>query len=142
VRGKTILFGDGQAFSNDVWEFDGTTWEPVDVPPPLPGGRLLGVLTYDGTNGRTVLAGGNINNADTWVLEYADTNAREACRAGIDQDGDGLIGCADDDCWGVCKGACPPRSPVAACAARPMWRRRMRRDRELPQLLGRLSDRR
>ncbi len=31
----------------------------------------------------------------------------EACGAG-DEDGDGLVGCADRDCWGGCAPACPP----------------------------------
>lgn len=41
----------------------------------------------------------------TWLLEAANGVAAEVCTSVADFDYDGLAGCADDDCWGVCRPA-------------------------------------
>ena len=56
---------------------------------------------------------------DTWTLGFTQLVAGEACSSGIDYDRDGKVGCADDECWSVCKPACPPESTAASCLASP-----------------------
>jgi len=49
------------------------------------------------------------NFDDAWLLRYVATGARyETCASGVDNDGDGLAGCADPDCWARCTPACAP----------------------------------
>lgn len=43
---------------------------------------------------------------------YTSGAPRESCASGLDDDGDGLDGCADDDCWWTCQPMCPP---LASC---------------------------
>jgi hypothetical protein len=65
---------------------------------------------------------------DTWELSYeGPLQPIEACAlATADDDGDGLAGCTDPDCWGRCAplclpgAACPvslPRCGDGTCAA-------------------------
>ena len=53
--------------------------------------------------------------ADTWTYRW-EGDPEEACRSGFDLDGDGDIGCADDDCWPVCAPLCPPGASCPATA--------------------------
>ncbi|MEZ4364803.1 MAG: hypothetical protein R2939_00785 [Kofleriaceae bacterium] len=46
-------------------------------------------------------------------LAYVSDAAAEVCTGGFDVDHDGLIGCADDDCWGVCAPTCAPPLALA-----------------------------
>lgn len=45
-----------------------------------------------------------------------DGELDESCIAGQDQDGDGLAGCADPDCWMYCAPSCPPNAPCDPAA--------------------------
>ena len=70
-------------------------------------------MTYDVGAAAAVIHGGDTVSGpanDRWSLRYVPLVAPEACGAGpsLDTDGDGLIGCADDDCWAVCSPSCPP----------------------------------
>jgi hypothetical protein len=56
-------------------------------------------------------------SADTWSLGYQAVVQGESCGAGFDADGDGAIGCADQECWTVCTPQCAPGAPMASCPA-------------------------
>jgi hypothetical protein len=49
----------------------------------------------------------------------AESVAAEGCRAGVDLDGDMKVGCADDDCWGICTPLCPRGSTSVSCTMLP-----------------------
>lgn len=114
VRGTVVLFGGSnkRLLRRDLWEWDGTTWQELFLassPPTLE----LTAMAYDAVNARFVLFGGNKGTgeiADTWALSYRSTGSpAEICRAAnVDTDDDGLMGCDDPDCWGVCTPLCPP----------------------------------
>jgi hypothetical protein len=71
-------------------------------------------VTYDAIGHRFVTFGG-----DTLISGRIDTTSAlqfrtsltpsEACITGnVDDDGDGLMGCDDPDCWPRCAPLCPP----------------------------------
>ncbi len=64
--------------------------------------------------------GGNSGSsalADTWTFGYQRPGPIEACRFGHDGDFDGLLGCADPDCFGICTPQCNPT--IMTCS--PSW---------------------
>jgi Galactose oxidase, central domain len=72
ARSRTVLFGGGSAaggtFSNETWEWDGTSWFNVTPAGPNPAPRAFHSMTYDAARARTVVYGG-YNGAqlgDTW----------------------------------------------------------------------------
>jgi hypothetical protein len=71
--------------------------------------RRIGI--YDAAQGHTTMFGGRVANEvldDVWVYGFASSvEPSEACD-GTDADGDGLVGCADPDCWARCTPHCPP----------------------------------
>ena len=104
----------------DTWEWDGTSWSSVNVTLPPP---RAGQATYLGRNGSDVLVFGGfpaLNPGapyyDTWRFRYDSGESRELCEAAVDNDGDGLAGCADPDCWSTCSPQCPPGEPCDAAA--------------------------
>ncbi|MFH2007580.1 MAG: kelch repeat-containing protein [bacterium] len=111
ARGRVVLFGgayyDGTThYRADTWEYDGTTW--VETSPTVsPPARIWPDLAYDDQRDRIVLFGGSGDEssgqglADTWEYRWnSGTCAEEICDNGGDEDGDGLIDCADPDCAG------------------------------------------
>ncbi len=114
VRATVVMFGgsSNRLVRRDLWEWDGTTWQELFLassPPTLE----LTDMAYDAVNARLVLFGGDKGGgeiADTWALSYRSVGSpAELCRAAtLDADGDGLAGCDDPDCWGVCTPLCPP----------------------------------
>ncbi len=130
-RSRLVLFGGTQRFllsalddgSNidDVWELDGVTWReytPIALL-PSPSDRRAAALVYDTSRQHAVLFGGSAGgvSSQTWTFGFPDIVVAEACSSGIDYDGDGVVGCADSDCWGVCTPLCPPAVNVATCPA-------------------------
>lgn len=111
-RAAVIVYGGWSGGGNlgDLWAWDGEAWrelDPVDVPTIRQG---VG-LAYDRLQQRLITFGGEDGDgplAATTELAYLGGGPREACASGHDADRDGLIGCADPDCWGVCAPACPP----------------------------------
>jgi cysteine-rich repeat protein len=116
LRQRVVMFG-GQLtgsipdFYNDLWEWDGTTWTqrtPLTFPTPRTGSGI----TYDTLRDQLVMFGGGVGSVydhDTWRYEYrSGPLPPDQCIAGQDTDGDGLIDCADPDCWGRCTPGCPP----------------------------------
>ena len=86
------------AFSTDFWEWNGTTWSELFALNSSPAG---GVLAYDARHSTMLLDG-------FAYLSWESATPHEVCDSGFDVDGDGLIGCADPDCWGSCTPLCPP----------------------------------
>jgi hypothetical protein len=111
-----VLFG-GQTFGGatlaDTWTWSAGTWhEQSAVIHPSERGRQLlfpspegaGIVLFGGT-----FADSNIPSPDMqWLLRYQNDEPRELCGGTIDHDGDGLAGCADEDCWVQCNPLCPP----------------------------------
>ncbi len=122
-RGRTVLFGGGAHFVNDYWEYDGLSWMPrLTANQPAP--RELHSMAYDAANQRVVMFGGIRTgtpfSADTWTFAFDNAGAAaEVCRdASADDDGDGLAGCDDPDCWARCAPSCPPGVTCDAAAPR------------------------
>jgi cysteine-rich repeat protein len=125
-RRRVVLFGGignlvGETF-DDVWEWDGKSWTEV-APATTTPGRYGTSLAYDAVNRRLVRFGGRTialtSSNDTWQLAYESSEPIERCVvATADDDGDGLAGCADPDCWGRCAPLCPPGAPCPPNAPR------------------------
>ncbi|WP_437639501.1 Kelch repeat-containing protein [Sorangium sp. So ce854] len=115
ARRRVVLFGgfDG-VYRADTWEWDGRRWREASLAASPPPGAS-GAMAYDAVRGRIALFGGGEDfprSADaTWQFSYERVDQiYETCLHGFDNDGDGLIGCSDPDCWGHCAPACPPTS--------------------------------
>jgi hypothetical protein len=74
-------------------------------------------MVYDTLRSNMVLFGGTVgpNRGSNAADDRSDTarfqfsaGIRESCTTGYDGDNDGLLGCADPDCWGYCTPECPP----------------------------------
>ncbi len=75
LRNRTVLFGGvsaGNIRFADTWEFDGTDWSQA-TPAHAPSPRTT-AMTYDATNARIVLFGGEGSNYfdDTWIYDGTD----------------------------------------------------------------------
>jgi len=123
---QLILYGGVTVLTDrdDTWAYDGTTWTPhvpISSTAPTPGARSGVAMTYDAAQRRVLLFGGYDGSflGGTWMFGYAEQDASEACSSKIDYDGDGLVGCADDECWSVCTPVCPPEADPAMCPTTP-----------------------
>jgi hypothetical protein len=121
-RGDLVMFGGYLTdYLGDTWEHDGASWREVSTligPEP----RLSFAMTYEPVRERVVLHGGEASSgalASTWTFSYRRVQPREACSSQLDYDGDGAIGCADDDCWAVCTPLCPTIADPASCPQTP-----------------------
>jgi hypothetical protein len=121
-RGRVVMHGGGSIGSpiNDTFELVGDSWvQTLITPTDVPGPALESpTMAYDPSRGRIdVVGGGAVPTPTTLAYTYGAqaTGKREGCRSGHDLDGDGLVGCADDDCWGICTPICPPGSTSASC---------------------------
>src|SRR5438105_4060688 len=79
--GRIVLFGGAStnpdatnaspAVFDDMWSFDGTTWQQLH-PTSMPSGRFLAQVTYDAATQQIVLFGGALNTTsdanDTWTF--------------------------------------------------------------------------
>jgi len=115
ARGTLLLFGgrDPTSYYNDVWEWDGATWRRLDIQTGLPALRSRHQQAYDPITHATVMTSGSGTAAynDSWQLRFSSSEGSlEWCRNGLDGDRDGLVGCADPDCWGACTPHCPPQT--------------------------------
>ena len=115
-RGSITLFAGSIGVVNqleDTWELVGTTWSQVFTP-ARPGFRQGHSLVQLGDGTGVLTFGGLLNNgtgsAELWRLRWASAEAYEQCSGDVDGDGDGLVGCADPDCWARCSPMCPPRT--------------------------------
>ena len=120
TRRRVVLtggLGDEGDVLEDTWEWDGAAWNEVptggDLAPELTGHAMA----YHATGKTTVVFGGTEDERtnDTLAFRYRRAgDPGEACRLGtIDYDGDGVQGCDDPDCWGLCTPLCPPDTSCA-----------------------------
>lgn len=115
ARKRIALFGGYDSiYRADTWEWDGINWTEVSTA-TSPDSRAFGAAAFDAVRGRVVLFGGGdsfpIQNDAIWQFSYErDEQVYETCLHGFDNDGDGLIGCNDPDCWSYCSPSCPPDS--------------------------------
>jgi hypothetical protein len=124
---RVMLFGGitlGLGAFTDTWQWTGTAWQQVLTTenPPARGTHAMfpandgrGVVLFGGV---TETDGGGNKYADTWRLRYENEQAFEQCLLTVDDDGDGLQGCADPDCWAYCAPMCPPGATCDATAPR------------------------
>jgi cysteine-rich repeat protein len=113
ARQTLVLVGGlGGGFDTaDSFEWDGARWRTIPAVDPLPGRFDQGAMTaIDGAG--ILIYGGNATATfnpvgDRWELRWDAAAPSERCD-GSDLDGDGLVGCADPDCWRVCAPLCPP----------------------------------
>jgi cysteine-rich repeat protein len=127
ARGRPVLLGgrffDGFVFrpKTDTWEWEGTTWQ-LTAPALDLGQRFNGrsqSLGYDAVLSRVIFAGGGIlGGLAPRAYRFDSSTPSETCLYGFDVDGDGLVGCADPDCWGYCTPLCPPGSTCDPSAPR------------------------
>ncbi|HRC55094.1 MAG TPA: kelch repeat-containing protein, partial [Kofleriaceae bacterium] len=104
-RRRSILVADSR-----TWEWDGDDWS--DITPVTPGPSFVSNLAYDASQ-QSVVA--DSSGGKVWSLRYESAQTPdENCHAGVDVDRDGLIGCADPDCWAYCSPFCPPGQPCDA----------------------------
>jgi hypothetical protein len=113
-RGSLVLFGGvvgSFAQYDDTWELRGSTWtqQPIADRPDRRHGHSMSPLP-DGSG--VLVLGGLLNNgtatAEAWRLRWSSERPHELCTLDADNDGDGLAGCRDPDCWSRCSPLCPP----------------------------------
>ena len=94
-----------------VWSI-GSTWERASGAwfehAPLAFEMQMGV-TFAPVPGTLIVIGDVYDSRVILERTFVGVSPREAC-AGADEDGDGLVDCADPDCWWSCAPACPPRT--------------------------------
>ena len=72
---RIVLFGGETTASDELWAYDGATWEPIALPPgPAPSARFDAPIAYDPQRAQIVLWGGGIGVTgtsydDTWMLD-------------------------------------------------------------------------
>ncbi len=107
------LFADPA--TRDVWEWNGTTWTAVPIALSIGSAR---VLASPGFESGTVLIGNQTGQGTTTLrIAYGAETPYETCTS-TDHDRDGLVGCADPDCWARCTPLCMPGTTCDAAAAR------------------------
>lgn len=127
-RAHAVTFGGERVAAveevfGDVHELVANEWRALALAGDGPRPRIAGVLFHDAIGRELVLFGGQDGAdfttadplAETWLMRWESDPAtpEDACD-GSDADGDGLVGCADPDCWPRCQPRCPPQ---AACDA-------------------------
>ena len=99
---------------SDTWVF-GSTWEQVHASRASRRGGHAAFPSRDGT--AMIVWGGELDGTydaptrvlgDVQLLRTDNIHPYELCEAGVDNDLDGLVGCADADCWASCTPLCPP----------------------------------
>jgi cysteine-rich repeat protein len=111
ARQKLTLLGGNVETTMTAKELDRTNerWDVVPVV-AAPRGRIYtaAIASIDGS-GILVMSGSTNPGLldDSWELSWQGPGVNELCGAD-DTDGDGLVGCADPDCWWVCTPSCPP----------------------------------
>ncbi len=121
ARRRLVMFGGGEGIEGtlqDLWEWGDAGWTPIDTDSSpahrihfamFPSASGAGIVVFGG-NG----AGVNANTDDHWQLRWENARPDQACNSELDdQDQDGVVGCADLDCWSVCTPLCPPGGTCA-----------------------------
>jgi hypothetical protein len=118
ARGKVLMFGHYN--TDDVYQWDGIAWTLVLAVTAKPGPRFYPAVTYDDARSELLAYSGELSAFepalyDTWTLLRNATVAGDTCTTGLDGDGDGAIGCLDDDCFAYCTPLCNPT--IMSCDA-------------------------
>jgi hypothetical protein len=76
ARGVSVLYGgySGSAFTNDTWEWNGTSWTEIQTP-NRPSDRDRCAMAFDSARSRIVLFGGQTSSgasAETWEYDGAN----------------------------------------------------------------------
>ncbi len=111
ARGRVVLFGGAR--TDETWEWDGESWLPMTRSGSPPSPRNDHAMVYDAVGGRITLFGGfdGSRKNDTWHFSYdSEHQVYEGCLNDVDNDGDGLAGCDDADCWAYCTPHCLPHT--------------------------------
>ena len=128
VAQRTYMLGGldkpAQLLTDDVWQRATvnrlTIWQLVTASAPWQA-RINPALSYDSIRRQMLLFGGGdaagVPLGDTWLGRLQDTRPREVCRVDRDTDGDGLSGCEDGDCAGICNpsGCLTTQCAVGSC---------------------------
>lgn len=78
VRGNVVLFGgalDSGGQTNELWEWDGQSWSPVDQGETIPSPRSNVIMAYDENRKRGILYGGRVEGQVSDELWEWDGNA-------------------------------------------------------------------
>jgi hypothetical protein len=105
-RASVFLVPVNNSGDASVWERRDGTWSESD---PLPFPISGGAAGYDDQHGELIVLGVHDGKYVQFTHAWSSGTPLETCGA-ADDDGDGLIGCADDDCWWSCAPACPPET--------------------------------
>jgi cysteine-rich repeat protein len=115
VRTGGIIYVPFRQLGSDaqVWERRDTTWRELTA---APWSLTTGRAAYNPRTGRLLVQGSTSEEVVTFVAEMTNGSPLESCPAGaaLDDDGDGLAGCADPDCWWACAADCPPYTSCSA----------------------------
>jgi len=102
-RDRTVLFG-GHDYSQgplpESWEFGNWDWSTA-TPAAQPTTWYYHSLVYDSVDNRVLIFGGYNGTGylnSVWQYTLGGSWPDEVCHNGMDDDGDGLIDCADPDC--------------------------------------------
>jgi hypothetical protein len=117
TRARVLLVGGKEAGNtlDDTWEWNGSQWTNLTASAGALA-RQGHALAIDPIRGGVVVRGEGTDNS-TWVLEYRRAGTpREGCVYGVDTDRDGLVGCADPDCFMVCTPGCNPATQTCDLA--------------------------
>jgi cysteine-rich repeat protein len=123
ARQRLLLIGSS-TIDSDAFEWDGDNekWIPFAARNALPG-RIAG-NTFTSLDGSGIQLWGGYNgpygddySAERWELRWEAANAHERCDQ-LDADRDGLVGCADPDCWPICAPTCAPGTTCDMAAPR------------------------
>jgi cysteine-rich repeat protein len=114
ISQRVVMFGGlSNPTRDDTWEWDGTQWNLRADLTAQP--TYAAALAYDAVERRAVMFSGFSQIAiidSTLALESTsplESSPSERCLSSArDDDGDGLAGCADPDCWGRCRPGCVP----------------------------------
>jgi hypothetical protein len=127
LRHRVVMFSGFQMTQGifitelaDTCEYDGTSWTEVplvDHPPVLQAFGFGGYpMAYDAARARVV-----VFDDGTWTLGFAPLVAPEACSSSVGYDRDSRVGCADEDCAGICTGCgdqvCTAAEDCRSCPA-------------------------
>jgi hypothetical protein len=120
-RGRIVMYGGRAGASErltDGWtlDLDHHTWVEM-VPAFLPTTRSGATFALDITGNLVAIngegGGGSNTTSIARLSSELSTAPRETCDQVTDADGDGLMGCADPDCWTRCTPTCAPNETCA-----------------------------
>ncbi len=117
---QTLILAGGSGSSVDplgAYEWDGAHWHTIAAANAPTNRFALGAISALDGGGIFIYGGAESGGplGDRWELRWDAAQLSDLCTA-IDLDGDGLTGCADPDCWPICRPACPPGTSCPASA--------------------------